>query len=431
MDRRALIITYYFPPLGGGGVQRMAKLVKFASRAGWQFTVITADEPTSIIDTDTTLADEIPESVNIIRVPFSVLPGARGKGTSALGKANFWKRYLSALFYLPDSRKKWLPRVWPFVAKELSTDQYDLVLISIPPYSLSFLIPQIERHFNLPVVLDMRDPWTLNPYKIYPTPLHRYFDRRMERKIIGKVRFATSAYGRMIEVYRQTISGFNSRNWQVIPNGFDEDDFADLPEGQPEKSTFDIAFSGTFYSHVNRPTPLFKAMASLKKRHPELGAKIRFVFAGKAHFDLQKLAVKFGLQAQIITHGYLPHRQSLRVLNDSDVLCLVLDDRDKRSAFTVGGKVYEYLALKKPILALVPEDGEAADLIRKTRSGAVISPQKTEQIAETLHQWSKGNLPELAFDSLDSYRRSLQAETFVRFFERVIAAHDKFSLKND
>ena len=400
----------------------MAKLVKFASRMGWRFTVLTADEPGDIIARDPSLIKEIPQSTKIIRVPFSLLPNVKKRSASLMSKSNFWKRYLSAFFYLPDSRKKWLALAWRSIEQELKTEKYDLVLISIPPYSLSFLVRRIQEQFRLPVILDMRDPWSLNPYKIYPTPLHRYLDQRLELKAVSSVKFGIHAYRRALDFYRRKIPDFAQAKWRVIPNGFDADDFKELAGEAPtaHKETFDIAFSGTIYSHINHPTPLFKAMAEFKAANPVQGAKVRFVFTGKAHIDLKKLAAKFGLENQLILHGYLPHKESLRVLNKADALCFILDDRCERSAFTVGGKVYEYLALKKPILALVPEEGEAADVIRQTASGVVISPQKIKEISATLSAWASGNIPQFPFNGIENYRREKQAEYFINFFEQAI-----------
>lgn len=418
MDRRCLIITYYFPPLGGGGVQRIAKLVKYASRQGWQFTVITAQEQTAIIPQDPTLQAEIPSKTNIIRVPFKLLSSPVPVEHRITQKSNYWKRWLSAFFYLPDSRKKWLGRAWPSIENELQNETYDLVLISIPPYSLSFLAKRIKARFGMPVVLDMRDPWTLNPYKIYPTPLHRRIDWQMEKKVIASAEYGISAYKKPLEFYENKIENFNSANWTVIPNGFDEEDFADLKPKASDHQTFNLAFSGTIYSHINHPAPLFKAMAQLKQRFPELGAKARFLFVGKAHIDLRKATKKYGLEKQIVEKGYLPHQQSVRLLNEADALCFILDDRRRESQYTVGGKVYEYLRLKKPILALVPQSGEAAELIRETHSGVVVPPRQTGKIVRILHDWMQA-LPQFEFRHIERFSRKKQAQEWMRFLEKI------------
>ncbi len=414
MDRRALIVSYYFPPVGGGGVQRMAKLVKFATRRGWQFTVVTAREPAQIIPQDSALLKEIPPQTKIVTVDFP-LPG--GKSVYKINTAGYFKRWLSAFLFLPDSRRAWVKRAWPAVSELLKKERFDLVLVTIPPYSLSFLAAKIQKFTSVPVVLDLRDPWTLNPYKIHPTPLHRYLDWQYEKRMVSNTQLGISAYHKVLDYYAKKIPAFESSKWTVIPNGFDEEDFEGLGSAAPSKY-FTIGFSGTIYSHLNHPTPLFKAMARAIRQNPKLKERLRFLHVGKAHIDLPALACRFGIEKLVQTMGYLEHRKSLRILNEASVLCFILDDRDARSKFTVGGKVYEYLRLKKPILALVPEDGEAAELIKKTQSGVVISPQRVEWIVQTLLSWEQ-NLPELTFSNIEEFNREKQAEQFLQVFERL------------
>lgn len=420
MDRRALIVTYYFPPLGGGGVQRMAKLVKYGTQQGWHFTVVTADERSSIIPKDDSLLQEIPSSTKIVRIPLRLLPPVVKEEQRFTRNSNYFKRWLSAFFFVPDSRRKWVEKAWPVLRKELSEKRYDLVLISLPPYSLSFLARTIQAHFDLPVLLDLRDPWTLNPYKIHPTPLHRLLDWKLEKKAIGSVRFGVSAYARVLKHYKTALPAFEREAWRVIPNGFDEDDFAGLETATSSADKhFVIAFSGTIYSHVNHPRALFGAMALLNRQAPEWGQKLRFAFVGKAHINLQQVARKYGVEGQLIDYGYRPHRESLHILNRAQALVFVLDDREPRSVFTVGGKVYEYLRLKKPILALVPPSGEAADLIRKTDSGKIVPPSRVEEIATTLREWMMAP-PKFTFRGIEQYERRKQSAQFLAFFEEIL-----------
>ncbi len=416
MDKRCLLITYYFPPLGGGGVQRLAKLVKFASPLGWQFTVLTAEEPTAIVVKDSSLLKDIPPQTRVVRVP-AALTTAKAAGATS----TYLKRWLSAFLFVPDSRKAWLRRVRPVLKKLLQNESFDLILISLPPYSLSFLVRDIQNMTSTPVLLDLRDPWTLNPYKIYPTPFHRLLDWQLEQKALRSVPAGISAYQRVVGFWAKKVKQFDPRNWRVIPNGYDEDDFAGLSGATPPTDgLFKIGFSGTIYSHLNHPTPLFKALAQVKQKWPELGAKLRFVHLGKSHIDLSRIAARFNVQNQVESLGYLPHRQALQTLNTMNALCFVLDDREARSKFTIGGKVYEYLRLKKPILALVPEEGEAADLICETKAGVAISPRKTTQIADVLRHWVKGHPNDFAFRHIERFRRDVQAKAFVAFFEEIL-----------
>ncbi len=421
MARRCLVVTYYFPPLGGGGVQRIVKFIKYASRLDWQFTVITADEQNTNIPNDTTLLEEIPDRCKILRLPGSVPGSGMIPFTKHIG---YWKRWLSAFKYIPDSRRSWLVPAHKAVINELSRQTYDCLLISIPPYSLAMLAADLTQSQNIPVILDMRDPWTANPYKIHPTPYHFRKDLEIERNAIGRIQFGIAAYQFIPDDYQKQIKAFQTKNWKVIPNGWDQDDFSNLkPERQPEEG-FHIAFSGTFYSHINKPHFLFKAMAYLLKHRPEQGKQIHFYHVGKANFALQKVAGKFGLEKQVHLLGYRSHAETLNILSGMDALCFILDDREKRSRNTIGGKVYEYLRLKKPILALVPQEGEAAELIRSTNSGVVIAARKTREIAEQLANWQKDR-PHLHFKSIDHYSRGFLAEEWVRFLERVTSSQHK------
>ncbi len=418
MDRRCLLITYYFPPTGGGGVQRVTKWVKYASQSGWQFTVITAEENVNTIERDASLLKEIPASTQIIRIPFTFLAQ-----TSKNSRSTYVKRWLSALFFIPDSRKKWVQQAWPVIAQQLQKQKFDLILISLPPYSLAYLIKPLKQKFDVPVGVDLRDPWTLNPYKIHPTPVHRWLDWRIEKKSLEQTDFGISAYQRLLNYYKSKLSRFEENRWLYLPNGFDEEDFKTITNKVDPlfaKNTFNIGFSGTIYSHLNHPTPLFKALKILKQNWPNQAAKIQFVHVGKAHINLKKLAVKYGLHKQVHSIGYLPHQQALSKLNQMEALCFILDDKNRRSSFTIGGKVYEYLRLKKPILALVPPQGEAADLIRQTNSGVVISPQNTAKIASTLKNWLQAK-PSFRFTNIELFERKYQVQQLIQFFEKILS----------
>ena len=423
MAKRCLIVSYYFPPGGGGGVQRIVKWIKYLSRAGWRFTVITADEKSNLIPADASLITEIPAQTKIISVeninPAQALKSLARKPES--GKSSYAKRWLSAFFYIPDIRKNWLPRLTPVLMKELNSQNYDCVLFTIPPYSLAFLAAEMVNALDIPVILDLRDPWSMNPYKIHPSPFHEQKDRRLELAAIQKLPYLISAYQNIISFYRQEVPDFSRKKGVVIPNGYDEEDFAHIKSQKQDGEFFNMAFSGTLYSHLNNPAPLFKAMALLKKQAPLEGNRIRFHHLGKSMINLTKMAKRFGLSGQVHEWGYLPHREALQKLSGMDAFYFILDDRNKKAANTIGGKVYEYLRLKKPILALVPEEGEAAQLIRHTDSGVVLSPAASAEIAGVLKSWQEQR-PQFGFNNIEEFSRRHQAERLGRFLEDVIKA---------
>lgn len=386
MDRRCLIITYYFPPVGGGGVQRILKLVKYLSRQNWHFKLIVAGSDQGAHSLlDESLLSEIPAGLEIVSVddPFSMLQ----KGRLRKLKSTFAMRWLSSLFFIPDIRKNWSARAERTALDIIRKEPFDCILVSSPPYSLATAAARLRQNTNIPVVLDMRDPWVINPYKIYPSPLHKFLDVRHERLAIQGIEHGVSCYRNLLEYFRGNIPGFHSKNWQVIPNGFDAEDFEDIIVEKQEKAFFNIAFSGTTYSHLNSPEPLFKALAIIKKENTGLFKKIRFHHIGQSMLDLEKLACDYGVDKNLTFWGYQKHGRCLNILAGMDALVFFLDSNNPQAANTIGGKVYEYLRLGLPILGVVPHEGEAADLLRSTRSGVDVDSNAPQKIADILKDW--------------------------------------------
>ncbi len=347
MVKRGLIICYYFPPAGGGGVQRWVKFIKYLSRLNWAFTIITAPvEPG--MPKDEVLQTEIPPSTKIIRTPDSNPYGGFLSFLKKRLSRGYLLRWLSALIYITDSRKNWNKSVWPVLIKEIESDHYDCIIVSSPPYSLSSLAVKIQKHKNIPVFLDLRDPWTTNPYKIYPSAIHRFLDQRREKKQIGQVNNLISVYHLTFDHLERVIKTFNQKNRVVIPNGYDDEDFDHLPQTENiRQNGYHLAFSGTFYSHLNRPDNLFAAIGILKKE----GIIVRFHHFGQSMLDLKRMAEKYGINDQLNIWGYIEHGEVLAKLCQMDALCLILDPESKNAEKTVGGKFYEYLRFRKPIFS--------------------------------------------------------------------------------
>jgi glycosyltransferase involved in cell wall biosynthesis len=407
-----LIVSYYFPPTGGGGVQRWTKFIKYLSRMGWRFTVISADSGTRIPE-DTSLLLDIPEDTKLIRIAHAEPAGSIQKQQK---ETPYWKRWLSAFIYITDSRKKWNSQVFPVIIEELDQDHYDVVIITIPPYSLAELAARLTLGRNEPVILDMRDPWSTNPYKIYPTIMHRLIDRGREVQAIRNVKYLISAYYSVLNYYSRIIPRFEQKKSVVVSNGYDRDDLPDVPEIEETTTKgFNIAFSGTFYSHLNHPQNLFKAIQLLNSQ----GKDIHFYHIGKSAYDLITVAEKYNISNVVHQTGYLTHAGCLKQLQTMDAFVLILDDRIKNADQTIGGKIYEYMALRKPILALIPNEGEAAALIRDTDSGIICPNSDINGIVESLKELITGKR-KYNFKNIDRYNREELANQISVFLEEVM-----------
>ncbi len=264
MVKRGLIISYYFPPTGGGGVQRWVKLIKYLQPLGWEFTVISSafndDDPK-----DETLLNDIPAGTEIIRIP-TPAPSLRSK-INFFKKRGYWQRWISAFINVTDSRESWNNKAKSYIVNEINKNNYDVVILSSPPYSLSILAADLTQILDIPVILDLRDPWTINPYKIHPTWIHRYLDRKREEKSIAAINFIVAAYESTLTDFEIRIPGFKEKKYLLLPNGYDEEDFTDLRElNIPLEYDLNIGFSGSFYSHLNTPHQAFCRYTSFKRR---------------------------------------------------------------------------------------------------------------------------------------------------------------------
>jgi glycosyltransferase involved in cell wall biosynthesis len=411
-------VAYYFPPSGGGGVQRMTKLIKYASRRDWTFTVLTANDFSISNARDQSLLAEIPSGVRVIRLAIPAI-ASHFKSTilsQFTASSSYWKRWISAFRYIPDIRRGWIEPARQAALNELKQAAYDCILVTSPPYSLTILAAQLQKETDTPVIVDFRDPWTSNPYKLHPTPYHLRKDRQIEFSVVRQIRHGVSAYQTLLEYYQQSIPEFLRANWTVIPNGFDENDFTDLQPVNQDERFFNLAFSGTFYSHINNPQRLFRAIGRVNNQRGQ-NRKICFHHIGQSFVNLPRLAKKYGLSDQLVSHGYLEHKACLSLLAGMDGVTFILDNSHRHGDKTIGGKVYEYLRLKKPILALVPQHGEAARLIHETNSGCVLQPDQAGRIEQTLDNWRQ-NPPQFPFCNIAQFSRERQAEKFVEWMNK-------------
>jgi len=412
MVRRGLVFSYYFPPEGGGGVQRWTKFIKYLSMRGWQFNVLTKKPKTNVV-TDDNLMNDLPQSLKILHVGDLLTESFKIKST-------YLTRWLSAFLYVTDSKKNWNNSIWDAVVEELENNKYDIIICTIPPYSLSEISRKIaEKYTHIPVVTDMRDPWSINPYKIHPTRLHAFLDRKNEFENLNKIKNFVYAYKTTLDFHLKFLKQNDNKKSIVIPNGYDEPDFSimETVENRTQKE-FHIGFSGTFYSHLNNPKNLFKAIAYLKTQNK----KIYFHHVGESVYSIEKLAAKYDIEDQVKIWGYKSHQECLKILAGMNALVVILDPHVKNAEKTAGGKLYEYLRFKKPILGLVPDGGEAADVIRGTNSGIVCADTDPVTISEAILNLKKDTYK---FEGIDKYSRENQARQLQAFLESIINTNNE------
>ena len=422
MVKKCLIVSYYFPPTGGAGVQRIVKLIKYASRKNWRFTVISAEEHSHFQPQDSSLLDELPPDLNIIRAA-AALPAQKFSilnKTNLFKKSAYWKRWLGAFVQIPDSRKSWNSAVKKTIYRELAKNDYDCLLITAPPYSLTLLAVELQNELSIPVILDMRDPWSSHPYKLHPTFMHRRMNKRLEYRTLSAINNGIHVTKRQLDDYRLNMKNFDISNWSVITNGYDEADFAGLKEaGNVEKKRFNIAFLGTIHADINSPEYLFRAMKYLKKSNKNSGQEIHFHHIGNSVPDLKSLTKKYNIEEQITLWNYRSHKESLQILMAMDAFYQIHHPAYKGSEYIIGSKMYEYLRLKKPILAVVPNESEVADIINNCNCGEVVNSVQAADIAAALLKIIKGG-NSYGFKNVTQYERGFLADKFISVFTEAI-----------
>jgi glycosyltransferase involved in cell wall biosynthesis len=435
--KRLLVIAYAFPPCGGAGVQRTAKFVRYLPEFGWQPTVLTVD-PSCYGVKDSSHADELPPEVEIIRTAnFDPLVsfGKASNGHSANGDATAQSSHPShikrlardigkgawmALYnnvLIPDQHVLWYPRAVRAGLDAHRRHTFDLIYATGEPYSAYIAASRIARRTGVPYVIDMRDPWTLSPYRNNLGSRARQFvEQWQEQQVLDQCGACVFA-NRSIYLYSEAYPHWKER-FEYIPNGYDSADFEGVEPKQFEK--FTIVHTGTFLPGYRTADTFLRALREALNARPEIRQILQVLFVGKVGAE-RDLIRELSLNDIVIQTGYLPHRESIAYLKGAHLLLLVGGEHRWEET----GKIYEYFAVQKPILALVNPEGTAADLLRRYQSARIIDRSSINDAAKALAEIVDCNQsiaaePDPAWTSAFE-RRNLTAQ-LARVFERCLSA---------
>lgn len=387
-EKKVLILTYYFPPLGMGGVQRVTKFVKYLPLLGWQPYVLTVKEVEYIVK-DPSLLEDISGRTEIFRTGsfdplrvWVVLKNflKKGKKKDKPIKAYTIRRskFLSWLFF-PDNKVGWIPFALRKGLSVCGREKIDLIFSSSPPPSLHLIGYLLKLLTGIPWIADFRDPWIGYKLKSFPTPFHAFLKKRLERLIVNKA-------DRMITANPAITRELETRYPQekkicLVSQGFDEEDF-----GTYQTSTsdiFTIGYMGTFSLDCN-PEPFLAALSELINQRRIPKEKVQFVHVGiSMGIDLDRLMEKYKLKDIVQQKGYLPHGKSLDEMRKVSLLLLITSD----SPQVFPAKTFEYLRLQKPILGIVPLKSEITKFLTEMKVRKAVSPEDTKGIEETLFSY--------------------------------------------
>jgi glycosyltransferase involved in cell wall biosynthesis len=365
--RKVLMIAYYFPPMGLSGVQRTVKFAKFLPKYGWKPTVLTV-EPTGYYAFDDTLLKEAEEAgVTIVRTPsLDVNRLLKKQGIIKMPSERMRKilQFFGDLFFIPDTKIGWKSIAVKAASALIQQEHFDVLFATAPPQT-DFLIGQaLKRKFDIPLIVDYRDAWLDYPFKYFPTPLHRLWHSHLEKRVLKAADRITVTHRRVKESILQRHKNVDYNEVIIVSQGFDVDDFPPASEWKQTKSVkMKIAHTGTFYADRN-PAVMLHALANVLQANPKIRGRMEMYFIGNAREEDQHLVKKLDLQNTVHFLGYLPHRECIKRLVESDVLWFVIDND-----FQTPGKLYEYFGSRKPMIASVV-DGYTKQILNE--SGAAM-----------------------------------------------------------
>lgn len=387
--KKVLIITYYWPPSGGAGVQRWLKFVKYLPEFGIEPFVLTVEAGQAAYPVlDASLEHDVNAAVKVFRTPctdyFKFYRMFSGKkelptgGISSDGKSSLKQKVMGFVrgnLLLPDPRRGWNSYAYSKAAELIRTHNIDTVVTTSPPHSTQLIGLKLKQKLGIRWVADLRDPWTDIYYynQFYHTGIAKAIDQAYERKVVEHADALITVSADLARIYSGKTTMQVQHKINVIPNGFDESDFP--PELYTQQDEPVIAYTGTLSDEYD----LSGFIRAMQHSASELGLR----FVGKVSPAQQHLLEDLPVKPEYI--GHVPHLASIEHLMKARILLLVIP-KVKNNRGILTGKFFEYLASGKPILAIGPCDGDLAEIIRSTGCGEIFDYADWEGIKAFVRQ---------------------------------------------
>lgn len=376
--KKVLIITYYWPPSGGAGVQRWLKFAKYLPEFGWEPVILTVNqEYASYPQRDESLLNEVApdclvyttrsfELYNLYKIISRKKEVPYGGFANESKESLFQKisKFLRGNFLLPDPRKGWNKYALKKAIELINEFNIDTVLTTSPPHSTQLVGLELKKRFPIRWIADLRDPWTdiyyYNQFK--HTALARRIDLNYERSVIENADLLISVSEDVKRIFAGKSTQLIASKTVVIPNGFDAEDFGAKDVPVETKKVF--TYTGT----ISEAYDVDSLLSALQKLGGDWKEKLLIRFVGKVPATIASRFQATGFEVELV--GYVDHSKSIEYLFRSDLLLLVIPKvANNRGILT--GKFFEYLASQKPILAIGPTDGDLAQIITETGCGEI------------------------------------------------------------
>jgi hypothetical protein len=423
---KALIITYYWPPSGGSGVQRWLKFVKYLRDFDVEPVVYTVKDPNYAIE-DPSLQNEVPQNIEVIKhsiwEPNSLLSffGNKKKKTSAgflnpnptfIGKI---AQYVRANYFIPDARKFWIKPSVKHLENYLKDNKIDVIITTGPPHSTHLIGLQLQKKFNIKWIADFRDPWTEIDYfdQLPLTNKSIKKHRQLEEKVLknaDKIIVVGKTMANSFRTYTDKI--------EVITNGYDT---YKLKGNVKLDEQFSLVHIGMLNADRNH-TILWKVLQEICIENNDFAEDLHLKFIGKLDMNAIRDIEKYNLKECTTLIDYLAHSEVLEHQRSARVLLLSVNNVTSAKGI-ITGKIFEYLQANRPILAIGPTDGDLAEIISNTNSGIVIDFEDSSNLKEqilNLYSKFKNNSLNVETKNIKQYHRKELTKQLVQVINEVI-----------
>jgi glycosyltransferase involved in cell wall biosynthesis len=427
--RKVLIITYYWPPGGGAGVQRWLKFSKYLRDFGWEPVIYTPENGEMPV-IDPSLEKDVPVGLTVIRQPiwepynsYKKFIGQKkdekintgflteNKKPKLAEKVAVWIR---GNLFIPDARKYWVKPSIKFLAAYLAENPVQAIVSTGPPHSMHLIAMELHKQLHLPWLADFRDPWTnIDFYKdLLLTAGSDRSHHRMEREVLKEADVVVSIGKQMSEEFKG-ILGSDTGKFHVISNGYDAED---LYTGEVRKDPkFSLAHIGTLVRSRN-PEVLWRVLDLMCKEVDGFSKDLEIKLVGKVDVHVMQCIVESGLDSFVNKISYLPHSEVIRTQQQSQVLLLLVNNT-KNAEGILTGKFYEYLSARRPIICIGPRKGELAEAFGETDCGKISGFDDADTLRKNLQEYyiayKNGNLSSASKNIEKFSRRELTRQLSV------------------
>ena len=376
---KVLIITYYWPPAGGSGVQRWLKFVKYLQEFGIEPVVFTA-ENANYLKQDVSLINEIPKNIVVLRQPiweptkilFWKKKKQENKGISNVSKGGLLS-FIRGNFFIPDPKIFWVKPTVNYLQKYIENNTIDAIISSGPPHSRHLIAQKLHEKNDIKWLADFRDPWSDLYYNkdFKQLTFAKNKNKKLEDAVLQNADCILTVSNNLKQEFLQ-----KAKRVAVITNGFDDEFVA--AENLSLDTKFSISYIGLLPKQSN-PKLLFKVLKALCDENLTFKKDLQLNFIGDISDEVSVEIKENKLLQNTNFVGYVSHRKAIEYQNKSQVLLLLIPNV-KNNKGILTGKLFEYLKAKRPILAIGPEKGDLAAILKETNAGIIVNFDAEEKL---------------------------------------------------